>query len=258
MQEEDISGNLFYLLLLEAAAGALSASVVADIRGKVPNAATAATSGLALLMAMAAMVLRSLAGVPTFRLADIPPWFFLALCSSYTFLVWVGQPGTRSWMGVAASLTGLFALLLAMGDVAENFGGAVALLQVLLPPISFGSFLAAATSVHWYMKVPGMPPTTATLLAATGLGTALGQAILLPYVVWFQQNGDSFVSVSEVVALRVLTGVALPAVLGAAALGTTVRGHLRWARVLLFTATSSVLVGSAAAKYALWLTGHVI
>ncbi len=227
--------------------------MIADRRDKIPNAAVAAMSGIGLLMLLTAMILRTVLGVPTATLAAALPWFFLALYSSYTFLVWVGQPGSRATMGIAAGLTGLFSLLLeGIPSSSAPWGPAVYAL-ILLPPLSFGAFLGAGIAVHWYSKLVGTDPIMARRLAGVAIASAVlslvaqGLALTSPSPAP-QMPGPSL-------AVAAAAGAAVPALLGAVAIWALTSRRLHLARASFYVASLASGAGLLIAKGALHAAG---
>lgn len=242
-----------YLALLDASVGTLLAAVMSDRKDKIPNAAVAAISGIALLFALAAMVLRTASGAPTATLGSALPWFFLALCSSYTFLVWMGQPGSRSTLGVAAGLTGLLSILLEGTSRLTGPAGPFLYPTLLLPPISFGTFLGSGVALHWYVKLPGVDPVMARALLFVGLCAALLSFSLQSLLI--ASNAASSWPSALTLTTRVAFGSALPLIAGGVALRTLALEKWASARSLLYLAAASSGLGLCIAKGMLLLTG---
>lgn len=237
---------VLYVALLSAGTGTVWASVIADRKDKIPNAAVAAMSGIGLLMLLIAMVLRTVLGIPTATLAGALPWFFLALSSSYTFLVWVGQPGGRSTMGLAAALTGLLALLLEGGPRPSAPWSPAMYAPLLLPPLSFGAFLGAGIAAHWYLKLAGAQPIMARRLGAVALASAAlslaAQGLALTSAPpAFQLPGPSL-------AVAAAVGYAFPAALGVVAMWALTSRRLHLARTNFYIAGLASGVGLLIAK----------
>jgi hypothetical protein len=244
-----------YLAALEASVGTVWAAVVADRKNKIPNAAVAATSGIALIFVLAAMMLRTASGAPTVTLAHALPWFFLALCSTYNFLVWMGQPGSRSTLGIVSGMTGAFAALFEEGSLIPNISGPLFYAPFFLASISLGTFLGGGVALHWYLKVPNVHPVMARRLVILGLASALISAGLQVLAVVTAQ--DLLPSTTLGLTGSTILEWAIPISVASWALWAISRQELRKARLLLYLASLICGISLIANKWLILLTGKV-
>lgn len=270
-----------FLVLMEFSVGSLLVCLLAQWRGRVEPSFLKLCAGMAacgaLLTLLNALVLDPKSVIGGYRLDDaLFTWVklgslaFLCMTFPYCWFVFREEHGSSLRAGVIAGATGVALVAIAAYYVSlPTWGYAGSLLSISAGTLAVGAVVLAMTLGHWYLVTPRLPrepleELTLLLIAAVVLQGALLIANTtipareVPAATAFL--GSTTLGANPAFWLRILIGLAFPAVLGYMSFVSS-RGYpanenaMMSATGLLYIAVGAVLVGEVLARGLLFLTG---
>jgi hypothetical protein len=212
----------------------------------------------ALLSVFAAILLLSELNLAPDTLADTAAtrrllvWLFSGLTIGYLVASIAKWP--RAGLAVAAGLAGIAALA-SLAAAGGSLSAPLFAAQLILSALALGAVNAAMLLGHWYLVTPKLSPAPLLRMIWLLVGALLVEALVTALSLWLVSSGPLSGPIGWLTWLRLVVGIALPAVIGVLAILASRGASLQASTGLLYIGLAFVMAGSIAGASITYLTG---